>query len=927
MTEPTHSAATPDPAASPDFRIWHFATAVFDERSQELRVAGRLAELERKPTELLRHLLRHAGEVVTREELLEAVWPGRIATEASLAKAVSRVRQELGDSEQTLIRTIHGYGYRLVAEVRIERPEAEREARTLPRRFNLHPGMAVPERPLWQLREHLASGGQGEVWLAEQPKSGERRVLKFAVDASGLLALKREITLYRLLREAVGPAARCVRLIDWNLETEPFFTESEHIGAGSFVDWAAGRGGLAAIPLAVRLELLAQAAEALAAAHSVGVLHRDLKPANLLIDDSDPAAPQVRLADLGSGGLVEPTALDRYAITRIGLTQSLLGSSDSGTLAYRAPELLAGQLATARADIHALGVMLYQCAVGDFARPMAVGWEADIDDPVLRADIAQAAAGNPALRLADAAEFAHRLRSLDARRAQWHDDEAGRAAAEQQRLENQRLKARRFWLRATVAVLLIGLGTSLWLYVDSRAARLRAERAADTALAVSDFLNRDLLSSFSAGEGSVHEVDLGKVFTQASNQVATRLAAQPEAAAEVYSSLITAFSDTGITGGLHDTQQRALKLVEDLLLIDPPRAVRVAVLLLRDSDQVLPAISGEHIGPWKTLATLAKTQLPTGDSGQLMLRNVEANLEFDFGDAQRGLALEETVVRDAVRFEPEAGRRANYRWFLAWMLTFGPQGNRLGEAEQSLRDALADLAAHPPPTRRAEAAMRNLLGTVLAQQQRFDDGERELLQAKAIYAGLTGDRSKDLIAVRQAISVLRERQGRHAEAVAILEENEPLFASLKGAMTLDLLQFRAALGYAYAGAGRYEDAARLLGEIIDRATQLFGSGDADVRLLNISRIEPLARAGHIAEARALLAEVRARIGDATDPVSNEHRFLAQTTEVDIALAEQKFDLARPALATARQLCTELQGPEGRCMRRVNDRETRLGKAG
>ena len=544
-----------------------------------------------------------------------------------------------------------------------------------------------------------------------------------------------------------------------------------------------------------------------------------------------------------------------------------------------------------------------------------------------RVDSPQAAAGNPALRLADAAEFAHRLRSLDARRAQWRADEARRTAAEQQRQENQRLKARRFWLRATVAVLLIGLGTSLWLYADSRAARLRAEQAADTALAVSDFLNRDLLSSFSAGEGSVHEVDLGKVFTQASNQVATRLAAQPEAAAEVYSSLITAFSDTGITGGLHETQQRALKLVEDLLAIDPPRAVKVAVLLLRASDQVLPAISGEHIGSWKTLATLAKTQLPAGDSGQLMLRNVEANLEFDFGDARRGLELEETVVADAVRFEPDVSRRSNYRWFLAWMLTFGPQGNRLGEAEQNLRDALADLAAHPLPTRRSEAAMRNLLGTVLAQQQRYDEGERELLQAKAIYAGLTGDRSKDLIAVRQAISVLRERQGRHAEAVAILEENEPLFASLKGAMTLDLLQFRAALGYAYAAAGRYEDASRLLGEIIDRATQLFGSGDPDVRLLRISRIEPLARAGHIGEARALLAEVRADIGDATDPVSNEHRFLAQTTEVDIALAEQKFDVARTALATARQLCTDLQGPEGRCMRRVKDREARLVKPG
>ena len=55
---------------------WRFDRCVFEESTLELSVDGVLVELERKPMEVLRHLLRHAGEVVTKEEIHAAVWPG-----------------------------------------------------------------------------------------------------------------------------------------------------------------------------------------------------------------------------------------------------------------------------------------------------------------------------------------------------------------------------------------------------------------------------------------------------------------------------------------------------------------------------------------------------------------------------------------------------------------------------------------------------------------------------------------------------------------------------------------------------------------------------------------------------------------------------------------------------------------------------------
>jgi adenylate cyclase len=103
---------------------WKFGNAQLDERTLELSVGGHVVELERKPLEVLRHLLIHAGEVVTHDQLLEAVWPGRIVSESVLTKVISRLREVLQDKEHAVVKTVHGYGYRLLAPVAIDRPKS-----------------------------------------------------------------------------------------------------------------------------------------------------------------------------------------------------------------------------------------------------------------------------------------------------------------------------------------------------------------------------------------------------------------------------------------------------------------------------------------------------------------------------------------------------------------------------------------------------------------------------------------------------------------------------------------------------------------------------------------------------------------------------------------------------------------------------------
>lgn len=101
---------------------WRFAGRSLDERSLELRVENERVELPRKPLEVLLHFLRHAGEIVTKDQLLAAVWPGRIVSKTALTNAVGKLRTALRDEDQALIRAVYGYGYRF--EVKPERGPA-----------------------------------------------------------------------------------------------------------------------------------------------------------------------------------------------------------------------------------------------------------------------------------------------------------------------------------------------------------------------------------------------------------------------------------------------------------------------------------------------------------------------------------------------------------------------------------------------------------------------------------------------------------------------------------------------------------------------------------------------------------------------------------------------------------------------------------
>jgi len=622
-------------------RVWRFSDYEFDELRRELRGRGKPLDLEAKPLEILLQLLLHAGEVVTKEELLESVWPDVLVVDGSLATAVSKLRKAMGGEEQSPVVTVPRVGYRLGVPVYCKTVAAAAGPE-----LGFKSGDPVAGREQWQLLKALERSGSSEVWIAENPKTREQRVFKFAADGVRLKGLKREITVSRFLRESLGERPEFVRILEWNFEAAPFFLESEYAGP-NLVEWAEGQGGLAKVPAALRLGLLIDVSKAIAAAHSIGVLHKDIKPANILVVPAKASAGwQIRIADFGSASLFDPSRLQALGITNLGFTHTTSTDAHSltGTLMYLAPEVLAGQSPSATADVYALGVLLYQMVIGDFRKPLAPGWEAEVSDPILREDIAAAAAGDPAKRLSSAAELADRLETIEERRIRRNQLESAQLRAANAERKLAEARARRPWLVLALVALAAGLATSLTMY--RTAAQERDHAAKQTAIAdsINQFLSNDLLgrsNPFLSGKSGESLMD---AIEQASPAIDRQFTNEPLIAARLHQTIARALDNRTNYPAARQEYERADalfiqtegELSQDAMVVQLQRATLEARSYEKDSLALAKSILD------KQEALIKRVQHPRSDlpvwlsSARGMIDLIDNNAKGaakNFGDA------------------------------------------------------------------------------------------------------------------------------------------------------------------------------------------------------------------------------------------------------------------------------------------------------
>lgn len=880
---------------------WRFGQSCFDEASLVLTIDGQPVDLERRPLELLSLLLVHAGEVVTKAEILAALWADRDVTDASLTKCMARLRRALGDADQTTIHTVHGYGYRFAAPVTVE----DASSALLPAAMAFAAGDPVPRRPNWRFVERLGTGGHGDVWLVEQTGTRQRHVLKFAGDAPGLAALRREITLGRLLREGLGAREDLIRIQDWNLEEAPYFVETPWSEQGNLAEWAARHGGIAAVDPAIRLDLMAQIADALAAAHAMGVLHKDLKPANVLMRHDASGRPAVILTDFGSGRALDPTRLDDFGITRM---EADLTSADStaGTQMYRAPELSAGSAPTVQADIFALGVMLFQMAAGDLRRALAPGWEELVADPLLQQDIASAAAGDPRRRLADAAGLARRLRALPARRLAQQDAEkqAAEAAATRQALDIAR--ARRAPLLGLLAVLLIGFVVSTLLYVraerardEARAATARAEMAASRAQAVTFFLTDDLFSAANPVLGADPNIPVRRVLDAAAASLDHRFPAGSIDRASIQAALGGAYAglaDPGHAVPLLREALRALRArfgdadpqVEAVRLSQADLAERTADMptlratgqdivasrpsnaatLLRGQFAILDADCLTNENDAACVATLrpflAEARQRVGPHDALTLR-VQDLLAYQLSQGQRfdeALTMaRDTVAETVSEFGADSVQAQERRYHLGQILVEAGQPD---EAIRTLdvRERLLRIFGHETDM---SARTATQLGRAYALGQRNDDAMRILRLALDYNQSTHGE---DYQATRFSMNGLAKvltAMGRAGEAIPLGEKALALQRKAEGPDNEDTLWLEGNLANEYREAGQLDRAEAIYADILPRARRTFAHGEWDLGHFLFDAGSLLAQEGKRDAARAAFGEsvaiMRKSLGD------------------------------------------------------------------
>src|ERR1700730_1520821 len=116
--------------------LYIFEGYTLDADRRELRRGSAVVSLQPQVFDLLEFLIRNRDRVVSKDDMLDAVWAGRIVSESTLTSRINAARTALGDSgeDQRLIRALRGKGIRFVGAVREEQRPADGAAAPVPAR-------------------------------------------------------------------------------------------------------------------------------------------------------------------------------------------------------------------------------------------------------------------------------------------------------------------------------------------------------------------------------------------------------------------------------------------------------------------------------------------------------------------------------------------------------------------------------------------------------------------------------------------------------------------------------------------------------------------------------------------------------------------------------------------------------------------------
>jgi serine/threonine-protein kinase len=816
------------------------------------------------------------------------------------------------------------------------------------------PGLDVPERPHWRIEDKLGEGGFGEAWLAKHGRTGEARVFKFCYDATALRGLKRETALFTLLKNALGHREDLARILDWNFDAPPYFIESEYTEGGSLLRWADAQGGIRNVPLDVRLDIVAQVADALAAAHSVGVLHKDIKPGNILIGAGRDGKPNVRLLDFGIGRVTDEEKLRESGIEEFGMTEIAAandGYEIGGTRLYLAPEIVEGKPATLQADIYSLGVLLYQMVVADFSRSLAPGWQRDVENPLLREDIEWAVDGSPEKRLSDARQLAERLRTLPERtaaREQWLRDEA---AAKELRAALERSRRRRKILVAALSIVSIFAGTTLYQARQTALEADRANREADVARRTAEFLV-DLFKVSDPSEARGNTITAREILDRSAVRIERELTDQPQVQAKLMDTMGKVYRSLGLYEEAQPLIEGGLARRRELLGEDSPEVAeslanlgevlvarahldeaearqREALelrkklfgerdLLVAESLQGLAGVlsaKGDYTAAGKLLDEalgIRRETLPAGDP--LIGASLEALALglVDQGDLDAPLPLlEESLEIRREAFgdpHPDVAAALNNLAFVLY---------RRGDyerAEESFRAVLAMQRKLLKGDHPELATALSNVAFVLQDRGEYDAAEGSLREAiemqRRIYKGPHPDLARSYNNLAFLLSAKGDISGSIEASRAALDMNRAVY----GESHPSVAQSLSSLGRLTRLAGNVDEAERLFRRALDLRKELLGESHPDTAWSMTALADVLEAGAQYQEGLELATRAREIFAD-TLPADHWRSAVAMSVEGACLAGLGRFPDAHPLLVNS---VTTLQANPGATAELVRD---------
>ena len=359
---------------SPDSpAAYQFGEYVFDRTAFRVIRGDVPVHLEPKAVDVLAFLLDHPGHLVSKQELMQAVWKDTAVGDNALTRVVAQLRKALEDpaDRPRYIETVPTRGYRFVAPTLRVVAGRVADLQTPGAALRNVPGAAADSiswaRPApgdllgsYEVLEPLGSGGMGEVYRARDRRLGRDVAIK-VLPAESVSDTRRRA---RFNREARAISAlnhpNIVTIHDIDSVDGTHFIVMELV-PGETLAQRLRRGALSprdALTIGIPL------AEGLAAAHAAGIVHRDLKPANVMLRPDGVVKVLdfglAKIADREASGSETASAGDAGADPKASRTGMVVG-----TTGYMSPEQASGRLVDARSDIFSFGILLYEMATGE----------------------------------------------------------------------------------------------------------------------------------------------------------------------------------------------------------------------------------------------------------------------------------------------------------------------------------------------------------------------------------------------------------------------------------------------------------------------------------------------------------------------------------------------------------------------------------